>query len=132
MHSRNQRLINLLTSEDPETRNLGIQTLKGTLTEQNAIYWYIQLSKLHVDINDLHVSFAKASLGCTFSSPMENIKYMFEYIQTYKVSSQSLFEFLMLHEAYLIIKALDGEAYLDIQNKLYEYNKYRNTHHSHN
>jgi hypothetical protein len=125
MHSKNQKLIKLLTSDDEELRTLGIQTLGGMLNEKNAIYWYITTSRLHIDINTIHVQFAKASLGFSMTPPMENIKNMFEYIQKYTVDNESLFEFMMYHEQCLLVKALEQATYLDSNNINTIYNEYK-------
>lgn len=48
MHSKDQKVINLLLSEDPEQQALGKSILPQLINEQTVIYWYIKLHLLQL------------------------------------------------------------------------------------
>jgi len=104
MHSKDQKIINLISSDDLENRKLGIGILKTILQEENVIYWYIKLHVLKLGSPALFKKITELVKFDATKSPALNIPKIYTYLLLNQCSLESAAELMIYNENLMLHK----------------------------
>ena len=107
MHSKDQKVINLLLSEDPEQQALGKSILPKLINEHTVVYWYIKLHTLHL------LDFRPANMESYISwpsklSPANRMSEIYEYLKRNPGTVESVAEFMAYHDEIMLCHLIDA------------------------
>lgn len=106
MQSSHQKIINLINSDDTETKDLGELTLITKLNKSNAIFYYINL---HAILNTDSLSKLTDILEWdSRESPMQHFKNILEFCKKNKVDEESIEEFLKYYNNFIRLEIKHG------------------------
>ena len=104
MHSKDQKIINLISSDDSENKKLGFGILKTILREENVISWYIKLHTLKLGNATIFGKITELVKFDATTSPALNIPKIYAYLILNQCTLESASEFMIYHENLMLHK----------------------------
>jgi hypothetical protein len=104
MHSKDQQVIKLISSDDLENKKLGQNILKTIIQEDNVIYWYIKLHTLKLDNTVIFDKITKLVQFDATKSPAFNIPAIYTYLILNQCTLESAAEFMIYNENIMLHK----------------------------
>jgi hypothetical protein len=108
MHSKDQKVIKLLLSEDPEQQALGKSILPKLINEQTVVYWYIKLHTLQLS------DFRPANMDAYISwpsklSPANRMSEIYSHLKKNPGTLESVAEFMAYHDEVMLCNLIDNK-----------------------
>lgn len=104
MHSKDQKIINLINSDDSENKKLGFGILKTILQEENVIYWYIKLHTLKIGSATIFGRITELVKFDASKSPAFNLPKIHTYLVLNQCTLESAAEFMIYNEHIMLHK----------------------------
>lgn len=124
MHSKDQKIINLISSNDLESKKLGYGILKTILREGNVIYWYIKLHTLKLDDSTIFEKITELVKFDATKKPALNISKIYDYLLLNQCNLESAAEFMIYNENIMLHKLYQNNTRYTNVIKTYERIRY--------
>lgn len=102
MQSQNQKIIQLIKSNDKENVKLGELTLLKVLNKNNALFWYLELEPIMQTIHaDIAINIVELLQWPLYKPAMENIQNIIDHMSKNPPNVDTLEKFFNYYNQYL-------------------------------